>query len=102
MNNIGGDDITKLPIKRDSKPEPADLEFIHSLFQPTHKNFKSNASPFKTALFAGILFFIFSLPFVNKIASSYMKGNQIYSILLLTVIFIIVFFIIQKLMLKKK
>ena len=96
MSIGGGDDIKSLPVNKERNPKPGDLEMIYNIFQP--KNIpiiKSVVSPFKTAALGALLFGIFSLPFVYNFINTLCK-NQIYSRLVLVLLFLVIFFMLQK------
>jgi len=92
-----GDNISSLPIAPNTKAKITDLETLYNLFQPKNKEVITQTfSAFKLSLLAGILFLIFSLPFINKLADSYFQGNIILSKLILTICVTVFFFIIDK------
>lgn len=97
---MSGDNIASLPVSN-TKAKLSDLETLYNLFQPKNKEVIVRAfSTFKLAFLAGILFLIFSLPCVTKLADYYCQGNVLFSKLLLMVCVIVVFFIIDKFFLK--
>ena len=99
--NLGGDDIKTLPVDKEGNSSPSDLEIVHNIFSPKNKEvILSAVSHFKLSFVASMLFLLFSLPFVIQISEQYCR-NQICGRLLLGVLFIIIFFILQKLWLNK-
>lgn len=99
---MSGDKISSLPINNDSEPKQGDLEVIYNLFNSpkTVQTVKNTVSSFKYSIIAGLLYGIFTLPFITNLVGNYCKGNAIFAKLMMIVAFIIIFFIIQKLFLK--
>ena len=98
---MSGDNIKLLPINKSQSPNPTDLEFMYTLFQPKNKvAIKNGVSIFKYALLGGIIFTLLSLPPILSLVNMYCKDNIIYTKIILMIIFIITFFIAQKLLFK--
>ncbi len=98
---MSGDDIRQLPVNKEKSPKPGDLELIYNLFQPKNKQaIAAVASPFKLAFVGAILFGILSLPIAGKLTEMCCKGNPIMAKLALMVVFLTLFFLLQKLWLK--
>lgn len=97
---MSGDSVFKLPINKEYKPKPNELEFMYNIFQPKNQQaIKQVLSPFKISVAAAILFVVFSMPFVSGFTDKFFT-NKLYSKVAVAVAFMIVFFIIQKSILK--
>lgn len=107
-----GDEVNNLPVDNDAPAETGDLEMMYNLFNgksditspgtpvtASAGSSNSFAQSLKLALLGGVLFVVFSLPPVYKLANAYIR-NPILAILLLALLFMIVFFLLQKLFLK--
>ena len=97
-----GDNINSLPLNNDIQPKKSDLEIINNLFNsPELTNVVTQTvSSLKLSILAGILFVILSLPIFTELVNKFTKDKAIYTKGVLTLIFIIVFYIIQKTVLK--
>lgn len=97
-----GDKISGLPMNNDIEPKQSDLEIIHNIFNSpkTKETVTQTVSSFKLSFVAGLLFALFTLPFITKLVENYCKGNPIFTKLVLIILFMLSFYIIQKLVLK--
>lgn len=96
-----GDAIHELPVNKEQAAKPGDLELMHNLFQPSNKVAIANiASPFKLAFVGALLFGVLSLPLVGKLVDGYFKGNVVMGKIALMVVFMVLYFLIQKLWIK--
>lgn len=95
-NMSGGDKISDLPIDKNMELKPTDLEFMHNLFQPKNKEIIENAFySFKNSILLGILFLILSSPIVFNMING-LANNKLVTYITLFVLFVIMSFIIQK------
>ena len=100
-----GDSIKDLPTNNQATPKQSDLEMIYNLFNDpsqvdnTNKIVKSTFDTFKLSIVAGILFAIFSMTFTSELFKNYFKNSNQIVIKLITIgIFMLVFFVIQKIL----
>lgn len=98
--SAGSDEISTLPINKNFKAKPSDLELIHNFFRPQNIPIITNGiNSFKFAVVATILFFILSLP-VSSTLINVWTHNAIFTKLILVSIFFVVFYILQKFVFK--
>lgn len=97
-----GDNINSLPLNNDVQPKKSDLEIINNLFNSSELTevVTQTVSSLKLSILAGILFAIFSLPIFTELVNKLTKEKSIYTKAVLTLIFIIVFYTLQKTLLK--
>jgi|LakMenEpi03Aug12_release.lakeMendotaPanAssembly.Ray.scaffolds.fasta_scaffold3721419_1 hypothetical protein len=97
-----GDNINTLPLNNDVQPKKSDLEIIYNLFNSPEATevVKQTVSSLKLSILAGILFVILSLPLFTELVNKITKEKTIYTKGILTLIFITLFYIIQKTLLK--
>jgi hypothetical protein len=95
------DPISSLPSDKKTVPKPGDLEYLFNLFQPKNKEVIFKASSiFTTAIVGALLFAFLSLPFFDKMIQMFSKGNFLYSKVILTILYFIIFWIIDQYILK--
>lgn len=97
---MSGDSINSLPINNKNQARPGDLELIHNLFQPQNaqaikSEIQRGISSFKLAFIGAVLFGILSFPIISKFLDIYTK-NCIISKIVLMLIFMVVFFLVEK------
>lgn len=91
--------IKNLPLDKVYVPTQEEIHTVHTLFNPVNQTvILSTMSSFKLAFLAGIIYLVFSFPFVTQLADVYTKSNVL-SKILLTGLVIVTFFLIQKLFL---
>jgi hypothetical protein len=100
-STMDGDNITSLPINRDKKPIPGDIELLYNLFQPKNEiAIKNGMKSFKLAFVGALIFLILNTSIVNSFVLNVSKNNPLISQLVLFISFIIIFWIFEKFILK--
>ena len=98
---MSGDNIFALPLNENHKSDKSELELMYNLFQPNNKQLiATSISVFKLSLVGSVLFGILTIPIFTKLVNIYTKDNQLLGKMLLMAIFLVAFFLIQKLVLK--
>ena len=96
--SMSGDNIKNLPVSKDARPKPGDLEFVYNLFQPVNKEIiKKAVSPFMLAFVGAIIFGVLSLPFFSNLAKK-CTGSSLSAQLVLMFAFLVFFFIASRIL----
>ena len=88
------DQIRNLPIDK-TPPNHNDMMVVNQLFQQNESSVKRIVFELKEPLLAGLLFFIFSLPFVDSIIHK-VSSKPIPTIIIKTILVIVIFYFIHK------
>jgi len=94
------DQIINLPIDEKSPPNHNDMMVVNQLFQQNQNSVKRIVYELKEPLLAGLLFFLFSLPFVDSIIHK-ISSKPIPTIIIKTILVILIFYFIHKFSLSK-
>jgi hypothetical protein len=99
-----GDYLKNLPV--DSSISTVNEQaVINTLFTTQKKNITKLFGGLKDVILVGVLFAVFSLPFVNNCVNNIFKfttNSTFYTIVLKTILFMLIFFILQNYFLAKK
>lgn len=86
--------IRNLPVDK-TQPNHNDMMVVNQLFQQNEHSVKRIVFELKEPLLAGLLFFIFSLPFVDSIIHK-VSSKPIPTIIIKTILVIVIFYFIHK------
>lgn len=82
-----------------------EMNVINSLFQQQKKTLKTVFIGIKDIIIAGVIFFVMTLPFVNGLLGgciNFVNTSPLVMSIIKTVIFMVLFFFVQNIMLVKK
>jgi len=98
-----GDYIKNLPTDT-SVATINEMNIVNTLFQENKKSIKTLCSGTKDIIIAGILFFVFTLPFINSILGyclNFVNNSSLLMNITKTVIFMVVLFFSQNFFLSR-
>ena len=96
--SVNSDIINKLPIDKNAKVNEEHYQLLHNILQP-----KTQESPvlsisqnIKKILVIGLLFILITLPQITNFIAFYTKNNAVFTKLIHTALFLILFYIINR------
>jgi hypothetical protein len=99
-----GDYIKNLPVDT-SVSTVNEMKIINTLFTAQKGNMLKIVSGTKDIILAGVLFFLISLPFVDNLLGksvNFVKNSNIIMLLVKTILFMVLFFVLQNYFLARK
>lgn len=88
------DQLGALPVQRNQKPSEQDIRVMETVFGRNVAN-SGNGVSLSSLIIPGILFFVLSLPFVDKFIRKYLSTSDILLLSVKTGIFVLLLMILQ-------